>query len=497
MAGFLLGGGNLAWVTDRERAEFEAIALAGGEPARRLIVELLDQVAKVQELAAEVQELRRQIDRDSSNSSSPPSSDPPKSRAERRAAARQAYKRSMRQSGGQPGHQGKTRELAAAERVDRRVAHLPDRCGCGHQFSGVEQRVGDPVCHQQWELPPARPVVIEHDRVRLACPGCGRAVLAELPGPALSGYGPRLEAHIVMFAGVFRLSRAQVCEVIGEMFGVPASTGTVDNVIARANRILADPWEQLRDAVRAAESVHMDETSWRLAGATEWLWVAASALAACFRIDPHRSQAAAKDLIGEDYGGFVISDRYAGYHFLDILQQQLCWAHVIRQFREISQRDGVCGERGEELVSLAREVIGTHHAYLSDGHDGEWLATGLAPLRTSIQALLERCAAGRDQRTAAFATGLLAEFDALWTFADVPAAGLDPTNNTAERAIRHAVLMRKLQGGTQSQRGDRWVERIQSVRETCRLQHRPILDWLTDAIAAGHRGSPIPSLVPS
>ena len=167
------------------------------------------------------------------------------------------------------------------------------------------------------------------------------------------------------------------------------------------------------------------------------------------------------------------------------------------QFREISQRDGVCGERGEELVSLAREVIGTHHAYLSDGHDGEWLATGLAPLRTSIQALLERCAAGRDQRTAAFATGLLAEFDALWTFADVPAAGLDPTSNTAERAIRHAVLMRKLQGGTQSRRGDRWVERIQSVRETCRLQHRPILDWLTDAIAAGHSGSPIPSLVPS
>jgi hypothetical protein len=117
-------------------------------------------------------------------------------------------------------------------------------------------------------------------------------------------------------------------------------------------------------------------------------------------------------------------------------------------------------------------VIAVHRDYLEHEHTREWLAEHLTPLRARIRELLEQCARGRHQRTANFASGLLEEYDALWTFVDVPQAAIDPTNNTAERAMRHPVLMRRLQGGTQSDRGNRWIERIQSVRETCRLQDR-------------------------
>ena len=143
--------------------------------------------------------------------------------------------------------------------------------------------------------------------------------------------------------------------------------------------ILADPWAELREAIRKAEVVHADETTWRLQGAQQWLWVAANALVACFRIDPTRSQAAAKELLGEEFGGFVVSDRYAGYHFLDVLQQQLCWCHVIRQLVEVSQRSGATGRRGTQLVKLARQVIATHRAFLAEGHDADWLSDQLAP----------------------------------------------------------------------------------------------------------------------
>jgi transposase len=453
--------------------------------------------ARVAQQEAVIEELRRQVNRNSGNSSMSPSSDRPLPRAERRRRAREAYKRSMRKTGGQPGHRGKTRELVESERVDRRFEHPPERCGCGYLFDGGEVRIGDPVVHQQYELPPITPLVCEHVRLRLCCPECGRPVLAELPGPALSGYGPRLEAHIAMLAGVFRLSHDQVRQVVTEVFGIPSCKGTIDNTLARINAILADPWAELREAVRKAETVHLDETTWRLKGAQQWLWVAASSLAACYRIDPSRSQRAAKALIGEDFGGFAVTDRYAGYHFLDILQQQLCWAHVIRQLVEISERDGVTGRRGQQLVELARKVIATHREYLEHGHQPAWLAEQLAPLREQIRTLLEQCAAGRHERTANFAAGLLDEYDALWTFADVPDAGIDPTNNTAERAMRHPVLMRRIQGGSQSTRGNRWVERIQSVRETCRLQDRRILDWLIDAATAAHHGQPISSLAPT
>ena len=490
------------------REEAEAIYEAGREAVVEALLglsagfeelsgKIAEQSAQVVELARQIDELERQAGRDSRNSSMPPSSDPPKSRAERRRLAREAYKRSMRSTGGQPGHEGKTREMVAPERVDRRFEHLPERCCCGQVFGGGEERVGDPVVHQQHELPPVRPLVFEHARVRLRCPGCGRAVLADLPGPGLSGYAPRLEAHIAMLAGVFRLSRDQVRQVVVEVFGIPASKGTIDNTIMRVGAILADPWVELREAIRKAEKVHLDETTWRLQGARQWLWVAASALLACYRIDPSRGQQAAKELIGEDFGGFAVTDRYAGYHFLDILQQQLCWCHVIRQLVEISQRNGTPGRRGKRLVSLARQVIAAHRAYLEHGHDPEWLADQLAPLRAQIRTLLEQCAAGRHERTANFAAGLLEEYEALWTFCDVPDLGIDPTNNAAERAMRHPVLMRKLQGGTQSDRGSRWIERIQSVRETCRLQGRPLLDWLTDVTTAAHHGQPVPSLLPA
>jgi len=472
----------------------EAIALAGGEPARELVVMLLAEGAELRE---RVEDLERRVDRDSGNSSMPPSSDPPKSRAERRRAAREAYKRSMRRSGGQPGHEGKSRELVARERVDERVGHLPDCCGCGHEFDGSEERVGDPVVHQQFELAPIRPLVFEHQRLRLRCPACQKAVLARLSGGAGSGFGPRLDAHIAMLAGVFRLSREQVRQTVVEVFGIPASTGSIDSAIMRMSAVLADPWAELRAAIQQAEVVHADETTWRLAGAQQWLWVAASALLACYRIDPSRSQAAAKALLGEDFGGFVVSDRYAGYHFLDILQQQLCWCHVIRQLIEVSQRSGATGRRGIKLVTLARAVIAAHRAYLTDGHDPEWLAAQLEPLREQIRALLDQCAAGRHTRTANLAAGLLDEYEALWTFADVPELAIDPTNNAAERAVRHAVLMRKLQGGTQSDRGNRWIERVQSVRETCRLQQRPVLAWLVAAAAAAHHRLPAPSLLPA
>jgi transposase len=157
-------------------------------------------------------------------------------------------------------------------------------------------------------------------------------VLAAGDGVPASAVGPRLEAHIAVMAGVYRLSRRQIVELLDEMFGCQISVGAVDATIMRMSGVLADPWRELRDAVRQAQAVHADETSWRLRGQTNWLWVAASALMACYRIDPSRGQAAAKELLGEDFGSFVITDRYAGYHWLDVLQQQLCWCHAIRQF---------------------------------------------------------------------------------------------------------------------------------------------------------------------
>ena len=453
-------------------------------------------VAVIAGLEARIDELERRQGRNSLNSSLPPSRDPPLTRQQRRELARRRAKGSLRKPGGQPGHEGAGREPPAPEQVSARREHVPAGCaGCGHVFCGAEQRVGDPVVHHKWELPVIEPLVFEHRLWRLVCPGCGRAQLAALPdGVSGSAFGPRLEAHIAALAGVFRLSRRQIVEVVKEVFGCPISLGAVDATIMRMSAVLHDPWLALRDAVRAAEAVHADETSWRLRGVTQWLWVAASALAACYRIDPRRSQQAAKELLGEDFGSFAITDRYVGYHWLDVLQQQLCWAHLTRQLIELSERPGAPGKLGRELLAAARAVIARHRAYLQDGHDLAWLERELRPLRELIQGLLEHGAHGRHARTRNFCAGVLDEYPALWTFCEVP--GIAPTNNAAERALRHPVIIRKTQLGTQSNTGSRWIERICSIRETCRLQQRSVLAYLTQAATAAQHRQPIPSLSP-
>ncbi len=95
-------------------------------------------------LRARIEELERRVNRDSGNSSQPPSQDSPKSRAERRREARAKLKElSGRKAGGQPGHEGKYRQMVALERVDHHAEHLPVACGCGHRFDGSEKRVGE------------------------------------------------------------------------------------------------------------------------------------------------------------------------------------------------------------------------------------------------------------------------------------------------------------------------------------------------------------------
>jgi transposase len=490
-------------VTDAER-----VAVAGGEPARELVLGLLAEVAALRE---RVEEHERRLNRDSRNSSVAPSSDPPLTRQQRRRLARERAKRELqrqnreaRKQGAQPGHEGSSRPSAEPEQLTAAALDcLPQRCGCGHGFTGGEEQVGDPVCHQQWDLPVIMPEVREWRRLRLVCPGCGRPALAELPaGVSASAFGPRLHAHVAVLAGVHRLSREKIAELLRDGYGIELSTGAVDTMLRRVSRVLHDPWRELHEAIKVAEAVHADETTWLCRSDPCWLWTATTALVVCYRIDARRTQEAAKRLLGEDFGGFVTSDRYVGYHWLDVLQQQLCWSHLIRQLTELSERQGQPGKLGGRLLDLAGQVFAIHREHTpalaaADRPDHPALAAlreQLDPLREAFHALLEQGAKGKHAKTGRLCAGLLEEYDALWTFADVP--GVSPTNNDAERAMRGPVILRRISGGTESERGNRWIERILSIIETCRRQGRSAHTYLHDAIDASLRGRPIPSLAP-
>jgi transposase len=207
--------------------------------------------------------------------------------------------------------------------------------------------------------------------------------------------------------------------------------------------------------------------------------------------DRHEREALA--LLGEDFGGVVGSDRWWAYRGFDASKRQVCWSHLIRDFT--AHADGLAAQKefGEQGLEIARRLFGAWEQFQADG-DRRGLKRQVAPLKRELKALLRRGSKGkRHKRTWGFSKNLLKVWPALWTFVEVD--GIEPTNNSAERALRGPVIHRKLSLGSQSARGERTIERLLSASVTCRLQRRSLFTYLTDALSATARGHPVPSLV--
>ena len=473
-----------------ERAEAEAILDGDRETAVALLLRVGELVEANQLLEARVDELERRLKRSSRNSSLPPSQDPPS------APPRPGGKPSGRGRGGQPGHEGRHRRLLPPEQVDEVVEHWPERCrSCARVFGAPDLvDAAEPCRHQVAELPPIAIHVTEHRLHGVCCPACAARTRAELPaGLPRSAFGPRLQAAVVTLAVRNRVSRRDTTELARELFGVELSTGSVDAIIHRAGEALAGPYTQLEQRIKSAAVVNIDETGWKTAGGNRTLWGALTSRTAVFRIAAGRHGVEARTLLGERFTGIVCSDRWRGYDYLDPTQRQLCWAHLLRDFTAHSEGMAEQEDFGYAGLVIAHDLFAAWDAYQQDG-DRARLQAQTAPLQEKLRTLLEH-AARKSPRTKyhrLFAKNLLNRWPALWTFTHTD--GVEPTNNHAERGLRGAVIYRKLSLGSQSEQGERTIERLLSASITCRLRKQSLYDYLTQVLTAHARGDPAPGL---
>jgi transposase len=482
-----------------ERAEAEAIYEQGRDAVVSVLLALSAQnerlQAQVESLTARVArqderiaQLERRLNRSSRNSSQPPSVDPPGT------ARKRGKDSSGRRQGAQPGHEGKGRPLLPAWAVDEVVDHWPDRCDCGHVFAaGDLVAAGDPVRHQVEELPVITVTVTEHRCQRVCCPGCGRSPRAELPREvAGSMFGPRFQAAVAALSVRNRISRRDVVELCEQLFGSRISTGTADAILCRVADALADPCEDLLDRLRASRAVHMDETGWRTAGQRRALWGVFDQRHAYLHVASDRHEHHAKQLLAGTEA-VVTSDRWWAYSHLPLHRRQLCWAHLARDFA--AHAEGLAAERefGEHGLRICERVFWAWEVFQHTGERRQ-LAFTVRQLQREFKPLARRYA-GRSPRykyCRGMARNLLKAWPALWTFAKHE--GVQPTNNHAERALRSAVIYRKLSLGSQSEQGEQRIARLLSAHTTCRLQGRSLFAYLTDALTAHARGDPMPLL---
>ena len=417
------------------------------------------------QLQDHVKTLEARLTQNSTTSSRPPSSDSPYKKPRRRTTST-----TPRKAGGKPGHPGHRQVLLPPTTVKEL---RPERCACGNTTFPLTTPYHT---HQVIELPPIAMDVTHWVLHQGWCPDCGRWRKAQVPAEYATGYGPRFSALMGEVAGTYGNGRRMVQTFCASVLQIPISLGAIQKVLDRVAQAIAPHYSAIATQARHALVNYIDETPWFLTNTLQWLWVMASDTVAFYMIHPHRSKEAFAALI-DDWEGILVSDGYGVYQSW-VEARQTCLAHLIRTARSLAARDhpdlAACGTWA--LAELQRLC----HMATAPPTGGEWRAWYARLCKLIEQYHDRRDDAGRLVRR------LLREMNSLWVF--LAHYGVEPTNNRAERALRFGVLWRKRSLGTASDKGNRWVERILSLKETCRLHARATYAVLVDAVSSFFSG---------
>lgn len=449
-----------------------------GQPLQLWITGLVDRVAQSES----------KLGTNSTNSSKPPSSDPPSVKKRRRP-------RSGRKAGGQPGHPGHFRPLVPPERVNE-TRHLhPDRCrGCGRDISANPGK--EFLHHQVAEIPAIEPHITDYLRHRACCPDCGTVTTAPLPSGIPTGvFGPNLRALLAVLSGRFRMSRREVVDFCREALGFDVSVGCVDNLCRGMGDALCAPVAEVLDHIQEASVVHPDESGWKQKGIKHWIWTAVTVDAAYFRIAKSRGADVAREMLGDHFKGFIVTDRWSAYTIIPAKRRQICWAHLKRDFQKIVDRGGAGRPFGDEGLRLTKVLFSIWQSYEREEISRREMQRRMVEVETSFGVLFGAGGTSSDKKVPGFCKKLLDLGEALFLFVRV--LGVEPTNNRAERALRPVVLWRKGSFGTWSNEGSRFVERMMTVVMTRRLRGHSVLSYLKAVCAAQDRRDKIPSVFES
>jgi len=433
-----------------------------------------------------IAELEARLNKSPQNSSLPPSSQHP------HAKPPSKNPRSKKKRGGQPGHARHERPLLPTDQCDDVQTLKPAQCRrCGMKLSGKDAQ---PLRHQVWELPEIKPVVTEYQRHRLTCQGCGETTCGRLPaGVPSSQAGPRLVALTALLMGCFKQSKRRVALFLEQVLNQPCSPGWVVKLQNQATAALMPAYEELAGQLPVEPVLGIDESPTKEARRKSWLWTFVAGSYTVFALRTTRAATVLQDLLTDAFSGVVNCDRAKMYW--KIGRPQWCWAHLKRDFQAlVDHPDHQVKRLGRDLMRSTRELF-RHWARCRDGTiTRAGMLRLLQPIRQEIDDLLLRGAFSGNSKLMGMCKPLYAHRDWLWTFLEVE--GIEITNNASERALRPAVIWRKLSFGTQSAAGSRFVETILTVVETCHRQSRNSFEYLTAALQAHFAGQPAPSLLP-
>ena len=463
-------------------------------PAARAFVEvLLLRIAELEkrnaELEKRVEELEAKLAKNSRNSSKPPSSEHPHAKPLPRKRPK-----SKRKQGGQRGHQKFERTLIPTADCQEVVPCKPDRCrGCGKALRGRDKQ---PLRQQVWDVE-IRPVVTEYQPHRLTCRRCGITTCGTLPDSVDGRTGVALASILVLLTSWFRISRRKAALFASGICGVPCSAGHVSALEAKAAAALEPVYNELAGILPDQSNLAIGETPFRRGRLRTWLWTFVASSFTVFVLRPTRKAIVLTETIGADFDGSINCDRAKMYFQYDTLQW--CWAHLMRapftgRTRAIADRFERQSTQTPRTRSDARDEKAIRRIRQMPRRHDQSRRSSPQPA-TGSQERGRLAARGFGTAARGMCRELYNHKEHLWTFLNDP--HVEPTNNQSERSLRHGVTWRKLSFGTQSERGNRFVETMRTVIETCRQQGRSVLGFVTAALRQTNTPTRNQSLLPN
>ena len=458
---------------------------------------------------------------DSRTSSRPPSSDDPYRREERRGSGEPASEggqsaaaspekagqpaahvkpKSGRRPGKQPGAKGFWRSQPIV--VSEEVEHAPRVCeACGAPIE-PDARQRRASAHINLELTRGdmslKIEAAKHVYFAATC-RCGHETVEQPSVGARSHVegrkrdleaserclvGPMLCVFIAALSLRFRLSRAKIQEFLDDWLGLELRTASINRCVHEFGLASEPVVDELINEVRAAEVVNIDETPWYQRGVLMWMWVAVTMTVVVFRIGSRRKEELAA-LIGEAFLGWLVSDGYVAYR--DHPRRQRCLAHLIR--KGLALAEGLYGGG----AAFGRDLVRDLRRLIERVRDGEGDSKAVKRLLARIQWTCQCNAHEIEPKIRELAREILNDWDAVIAFVYDPR--LPPTNNDPERALRHAVIARRISYGTRTDEGSRFYAAGLSVIETCRKRGLDPWAYARGLVVASRTGAK-PPLIP-
>jgi transposase len=357
------------------------------------------------------------------------------------------------------------------EKHERKFVAQPDKIvelrakSCGECHTDLSNKTGRLVnVNQVTELPQAPAQVIEVRQYAVTCPECGASHVEEPPAGLEMNrrFGSRLEATVVYYRQEQHMSYVRTQKALSDLHQVEISQGGIDEIMKRAGKRALGKITQIQDLIRQSQVVHCDETTNRINGANAWEWVFCTLTSVLHVIRRDRSAGVIRDIMQDLQAEVWVSDCYGGQLKAPARQRQLCMAHQLRALQHIldAQPHLTWAHALRKLFQYAIQVHRQRGQMTPAQFDKR-----VAHIERNCDRLLNQDLAPPEAQK--LQRRYLKYRACLFVF--LHRNDVEPTNNVAERALRHSVVHRKVTNGFRSHWGTNTYAALASVIDTAEL----------------------------